>query len=76
MHTVADVFCVGCNDRLGWYYVKASDPSQKYKEGKHSAYLSFFHNRCYILKLYIADEHHDIMIGHVSLYHISLSANL
>lgn len=33
MHTVADVFCVGCNDRLGWYYVKASDPSQKYKEG-------------------------------------------
>lgn len=33
MHTVADVFCIGCNDRLGWYYVKASDPSQKYKEG-------------------------------------------
>ncbi|TDL26019.1 yippee-domain-containing protein [Rickenella mellea] len=34
VHTVADVFCVGCNDRLGWYYVKASDSSQKYKEGK------------------------------------------
>jgi len=34
VHTVADVFCVGCNDRLGWYYVKASESSQKYKEGK------------------------------------------
>ena len=34
MHTVADVFCVGCNDRLGWYYHKASDYSQKYKEGE------------------------------------------
>ncbi|EGO00487.1 hypothetical protein SERLA73DRAFT_181104 [Serpula lacrymans var. lacrymans S7.3] len=35
VHTVADVFCVGCNDRLGWYYHKASDYSQKYKEGKY-----------------------------------------
>lgn len=33
VHTVADVFCVGCGDRLGWYYHKASDQSQKYKEG-------------------------------------------
>ncbi|KAF9808805.1 hypothetical protein IEO21_07733 [Rhodonia placenta] len=35
VHTVADVFCVGCNDRLGWYYHKASDNTQKYKEGKY-----------------------------------------
>ncbi|KAI9463675.1 yippee zinc-binding/DNA-binding /Mis18, centromere assembly-domain-containing protein [Lactarius psammicola] len=35
VHTVADVFCVGCGDRLGWYYHKASDQSQKYKEGKY-----------------------------------------
>lgn len=35
-HTVADVFCVGCNDRLGWYYHKAADFSQKYKEGIES----------------------------------------
>ena len=34
VHTVADVFCVGCGDRLGWYYHKASDQSQKYKEGQ------------------------------------------
>lgn len=34
VHTVADVFCMGCNDRLGWYYYKAADSSQKYKEGK------------------------------------------
>ena len=36
MHTVADVFCVGCKERVGWYYYKASDHSQKYKEGKHA----------------------------------------
>ncbi|KAI0268731.1 yippee zinc-binding/DNA-binding /Mis18, centromere assembly-domain-containing protein [Gloeopeniophorella convolvens] len=35
VHTVADVFCVGCGDRVGWYYHKASDQSQKYKEGKY-----------------------------------------
>ncbi|TFK44163.1 yippee zinc-binding/DNA-binding /Mis18, centromere assembly-domain-containing protein [Crucibulum laeve] len=35
VHTVADVFCVGCNDRVGWYYHKAADYSQKYKEGKY-----------------------------------------
>ncbi|KAI0049862.1 yippee-like protein [Auriscalpium vulgare] len=35
VHTVADVFCVGCGDRVGWYYHKASDHSQKYKEGKY-----------------------------------------
>jgi len=35
VHTVADVFCVGCGDRVGWYYFKASDASQKYKEGKY-----------------------------------------
>lgn len=36
MHTVADVFCVGCKERVGWYYHKASEHSQKYKEGKLS----------------------------------------
>ncbi|PPQ92993.1 hypothetical protein CVT25_000194 [Psilocybe cyanescens] len=35
VHTVADVFCLGCNDRLGWFYHKAADHSQKYKEGKY-----------------------------------------
>ncbi|KAH9836709.1 yippee zinc-binding/DNA-binding /Mis18, centromere assembly-domain-containing protein [Rhodofomes roseus] len=35
VHTVADVFCVGCKERVGWYYYKASDHSQKYKEGKY-----------------------------------------
>ncbi|KAJ6500187.1 yippee-domain-containing protein [Mycena vitilis] len=35
VHTVADVFCLGCNERIGWYYHKASDFSQKYKEGKY-----------------------------------------
>ncbi|KAI6021527.1 yippee-domain-containing protein [Pisolithus microcarpus] len=35
VHTVADVFCVGCNDRIGWYYHRAADQAQKYKEGKY-----------------------------------------
>jgi len=35
VHTVADVYCLGCNERMGWYYLKASDSSQKYKEGKY-----------------------------------------
>ncbi|KAI0675393.1 yippee-domain-containing protein [Trametes maxima] len=35
VHTVADVYCMGCNDRMGWYYHKASDHTQKYKEGKY-----------------------------------------
>ncbi|TBU33939.1 yippee-domain-containing protein [Dichomitus squalens] len=35
VHTVADVYCMGCNERMGWYYHRASDNSQKYKEGKY-----------------------------------------
>lgn len=35
VHTVADVHCLGCNERLGWYYLKAANYSQKYKEGKY-----------------------------------------
>ncbi|TFK86365.1 yippee-domain-containing protein [Polyporus arcularius HHB13444] len=35
VHTVADVYCMGCNARMGWYYHKASDHTQKYKEGKY-----------------------------------------
>ncbi|KAF5383495.1 hypothetical protein D9757_006097 [Collybiopsis confluens] len=35
IHSVADVFCVGCNERLGWYYHHASEYTQKYKEGKY-----------------------------------------
>jgi hypothetical protein len=34
VHTVADIFCTGCGTRLGWHYFKASETSQKYKEGK------------------------------------------
>ena len=40
VHTVADVFCLGCNDRVGWYYHKAPDHSQKYKEGERLEYSS------------------------------------
>ncbi|KAF8526024.1 yippee-domain-containing protein [Hysterangium stoloniferum] len=35
IHTVQDAFCMGCNDRIGWYYFKSCDETQKYKEGKY-----------------------------------------
>ncbi|CAL0315760.1 unnamed protein product [Lupinus luteus] len=34
MHTVADIFCVGCGSIVGWKYETAHENSQKYKEGK------------------------------------------
>ncbi|KAH9702455.1 protein yippee-like [Citrus sinensis] len=34
MHTVADIFCVGCGSIVGWKYETAHEKSQKYKEGK------------------------------------------
>ncbi|KAG1337717.1 protein yippee-like [Cocos nucifera] len=34
LHTVSDIFCVGCGSIVGWKYEAAHDKSQKYKEGK------------------------------------------
>jgi Yippee zinc-binding/DNA-binding /Mis18, centromere assembly len=34
MHSVRDIFCKSCNHKLGWKYEWASEPEQKYKEGK------------------------------------------
>ena len=34
LHVVADIYCNGCETRLGWKYVEAFEESQKYKEGK------------------------------------------
>ncbi|KAK9069966.1 hypothetical protein SSX86_010364 [Deinandra increscens subsp. villosa] len=34
MHTVVDIFCVGCGSIVGWKYEAAQDKQQKYKEGK------------------------------------------
>ncbi|MQL73561.1 hypothetical protein Taro_005921 [Colocasia esculenta] len=34
VHTVADIFCVGCGSILGWKYEVAHEKCQKYKEGK------------------------------------------
>jgi hypothetical protein len=33
-HVVADIWCVICNTKLGWKYVDAREPAQKYKVGK------------------------------------------
>ena len=49
VHSVADVFCLGCNERLGWFYHKAADNLQKYKEGTYilscvcRVYFSFYY---------------------------------
>jgi len=34
VHTVQDISCVECDTVLGWTYVHAHEPTQKYKEGK------------------------------------------
>ncbi|KAK8926134.1 hypothetical protein KSP39_PZI018322 [Platanthera zijinensis] len=34
LHTVSDIFCVGCGSNVGWNYVSAYEKGQKYKEGK------------------------------------------
>ncbi|KAI5407587.1 hypothetical protein KIW84_053732 [Lathyrus oleraceus] len=34
LHTVADIFCVGCGSIVGWKYETAHEKDQKYKEGK------------------------------------------
>ncbi|CAK9133861.1 unnamed protein product [Ilex paraguariensis] len=34
MHTVVDIFCVGCGSVVGWKYEAANERTQKYKEGK------------------------------------------
>ena len=33
-HSVCDIFCKNCKQKLGWRYIWASEPEQKYKEGK------------------------------------------
>ncbi|CAN6282989.1 unnamed protein product, partial [Urochloa humidicola] len=33
-HTVNDIYCICCQEIIGWRYEKAYEESQKYKEGK------------------------------------------
>eukprot|EP01111_Echinosteliopsis_oligospora_P001085 TRINITY_DN1143_c0_g1_i4.p1 TRINITY_DN1143_c0_g1~~TRINITY_DN1143_c0_g1_i4.p1 ORF type:complete len:114 (-),score=9.80 TRINITY_DN1143_c0_g1_i4:42-383(-) len=35
LHTVADIYCVDCNDLIGWTYEAAYVDDQKYKIGKY-----------------------------------------
>lgn len=34
LHSVCDIFCVNCKQRVGWKYNWAFEHDQKYKEGK------------------------------------------
>lgn len=34
LHTVCDIYCIECQDNVGWYYEEAYEEAQKYKEGK------------------------------------------
>ncbi|EIW86417.1 yippee-like protein [Coniophora puteana RWD-64-598 SS2] len=33
-HTVRDIYCCKCGQKMGWKYDRAYEPSQRYKEGK------------------------------------------
>lgn len=35
LHTVCDIYCISCQDNVGWYYIRAFEASEKYKEGKY-----------------------------------------
>ncbi|ORY96511.1 yippee-like protein [Syncephalastrum racemosum] len=35
MHTVRDIRCCKCDTLLGWHYIHAYNPQNKYKEGKY-----------------------------------------
>ncbi|CAK7226898.1 hypothetical protein SBRCBS47491_006384 [Sporothrix bragantina] len=46
-HVVADISCAVCCSKVGWKYIDASDPAQRYKVGKfilELAMLSTFHS--------------------------------
>lgn len=40
MHTISNITCKGCDAPLGWVYLKANDPAQRYKEGEQLQMLS------------------------------------
>jgi RNase P subunit RPR2 len=52
-HTVRDLTCSKCKHRLGWMYEKASEESQKYKEGKSVLELPLVNERA----IQVGDEH-------------------
>eukprot|EP00760_Papus_ankaliazontas_P006156 PhM_4_TR12922/c1_g1_i1/m.2515 len=35
LHTVCDITCVACGTVVGWKYLSAAEPSQRYKEGRY-----------------------------------------
>jgi len=35
LHRVSDVYCTGCHNYCGWFYERAFEESQQYKEGKY-----------------------------------------
>mmetsp|Transcript_18750 Transcript_18750/g.47149 ORF Transcript_18750/g.47149 Transcript_18750/m.47149 type:complete len:113 (-) Transcript_18750:224-562(-) len=45
-HTVADISCNVCETVMGWKYIEAFEPTQKYKEGKIILEKSLFAREC------------------------------
>ncbi|KAK1444002.1 hypothetical protein BgAZ_208780 [Babesia gibsoni] len=35
IHAIVEIHCNRCGNNLGWKYIEASSPSQKYKQGKY-----------------------------------------
>ena len=34
LHTIANIYCIDCEEYVGWTYIKAFESSQQYKEDK------------------------------------------
>jgi len=47
LHTVCDISCIECETLLGWCYVRAHEPQQKYKEGKFILEKQYIHKHQY-----------------------------
>ena len=43
LHTISNITCKGCHTPLGWVYLKASDPAQRYKEGMSCLRINVYH---------------------------------
>ncbi|UZJ55237.1 hypothetical protein CBS101457_004557 [Exobasidium rhododendri] len=43
LHTVADLSCTICKRSVGWFYIRAFEASQRYKEGKYILERAMLH---------------------------------
>ncbi|KAJ2314154.1 hypothetical protein IWW54_001081 [Coemansia sp. RSA 2705] len=56
VHIVRDIACMRCNKYVGWTYVKAYEPEQKFKEGKFILERELIYD---VTREYTRDPVHD-----------------